>query len=351
MTHLSVVAIGLGSLGRLESHIANSLERVEIVGGADPSEDARSTFESELHAPAYDSHEELLDGVDADAAIVSSPHTLHFDHAMSCLERGVHVHLEKPMVTDLDDARTLVREAESRDCVLAVGYQRHFDDRFRELRRVIDEGRIGTPHMATCHLEQVWIDAVGGSWRGNPALSGGGQLYDSGSHLLDSLLWTTRSTPVDVAATTDSRGADVDVNSALAVTLRRGEDRMTASVGVSGAGESSPAPGEMLAIWGTEGSVSFDGETIRVTENGTTYEATPAEPSFEDLTERKLGNFFDVVRGDAESAIPPADAVKVTALTEAAYESAESGRRVEVDASLEGLEGGVETPVDAVQNG
>ncbi|SFG02301.1 Predicted dehydrogenase [Halopelagius inordinatus] len=347
MTHLSVVAIGLGSLGRLESHIANSIDGVDIVGGADPAEDARATFESELHAPAYGSHEELLDDVDADAAIISSPHTLHFEHAMSCLERGVHVHLEKPMVTDLGDARALAREAEARDCVLAVGYQRHFDDRFREMRRIIDEGRIGTPHMATCHLEQVWIDAVGDGWRGNPALSGGGQLYDSGSHLLDSLLWTTRSTPVSVAATVDSRGADVDVNSALAVTLERGDDRMTASVGVSGAGESGPAPGEMLSIWGTEGSVSFDGEIIRVTEDGATHESTPAEPSFEDLTERKLGNFFDAARGDAESEIPPADAVKVTALTEAAYESAESGRRLAVDA---GLEASVETPADAVQN-
>lgn len=347
MTHLSVVAIGLGSLGRLESHIANSLDDVEIVGGADPSASARGTFESELHAPAYDSHEELLDSVDADAAIISSPHTLHFEHAMSCLERGVHVHLEKPMVTDLDDARTLAREAEARGCVLAVGYQRHFDDRFREIRRIIDEGRIGAPHMATCHLEQVWIDAVGDSWRGNPALSGGGQLYDSGSHLLDSLLWATRSTPVAVAATVENRGADVDVNSALAVTLERDDGRMTASVGVSGAGRSSPAPGETLSVWGTEGSVSFDGETIRVVENGTTYEATPEEPSFEDLTERKLGNFFDAIRGDAESRIPPADAVKVTALTEAAYESAESGRRVEVDA---GLDGAAEAPAEPVRS-
>jgi predicted dehydrogenase len=335
MTRLSAVAVGLGSLGRLEARIARSLDGVDVVGGADPSDAARAAFESAFDAPAYDSHESLLDDVDADAAIVSSPHTLHYEHARSCLERDVHVHLEKPMVTDLDHARDLVAEAEARNLVLAVGYQRHFDPRFRELRRIVDEGRIGTPHMATCHLEQVWISANGDSWRGDPALSGGGQLYDSGSHLLDSLLWTTRSDPVDVAATVDNRGADVDVNTALAATLERDDGRITASIGVSGAGQSAPAPGEMLSIWGTEGSVSFDGETIRVVEGGVPYESTPAEPSFEDLTERKLENFVDAVRGDADLEIPPADAVKVTALTEAAYESAASGRRVTVDAGFD----------------
>lgn len=334
MSKLTVVAIGLGDLGRLECRSIDSMDGVSLVAGADPSTDARDAFQYELGRHTYDSHEAMLDDVDADAAIVSTPHTLHADHAEACLNRGVHVHLEKPMVTDLDDARALVERARESDLVLAVGYQRHLDDRFREIRRLVDEGRIGTPHMATCHLEQDWVRWNRDRWRGNPALSGGGQLYDSGSHLLDALLWTTRSTPVEVAATVDDRGADVDVNTALAVTLDRDGDRLTASVGVSGEGQSGPAPGESLRIWGTEGSVSFDGETLRVVESGTEYEATPSEPTFEELTARKLENFVEAVRDGAELEIPPSDAVKVTALTEAAYESAESGRRVSVDAEI-----------------
>jgi predicted dehydrogenase len=335
MTPLSVVAIGLGDLGRLECRIANSLDAVSLVGGADPAQEARRAFEAEFDAPTFASETDLLEAVDADAAIISTPHTLHYQQATTCLERGLHVHVEKPMVTDADEAKRLVHKAWDTDCVLAVGYQRHFDNRFREIRRLIDEGRIGTPHMASCHLEQVWISWNRDRWRGNPALSGGGQLYDSGSHLLDALLWTTRSTPVDVAATVDYRGAEVDVNSALAVTLERDDGRLTASIGVSGAGQSSPSPGEGIHIWGTEGAISFDGETIRLMDDGTTYEATPEEPSFEELTRRKLGNFFDTIRGEAELEIPPEDGVKVTALTEAAYESAESGRRVGVDATVE----------------
>lgn len=331
---LRVAGIGVGDLGRLELGLIDERDDVDVVAGADPSPDARDTFEYEHGVPTYEDYETMLHEEDVDAACIVSPHTLHYEQAKACFEHGVHVHMEKPMVTDLDDARDLVATAEERELILAVGYQRHFDPRFREIRRLVDDGRIGDVHMVTGHLEQVWIKWTHDKWRGNPALSGGGQLYDSGSHLLDALLWTTRSSPVSVAAAVDNRGYDVDVDSALAAVFEREDgSRITASIGVSGDGQSTPSPGESLQLIGTEGTIHFDGEHIRVIEDGITYESTPHDPGFEDLTRQKLGNFVDAVCYDAALDIPAGDALKVTALTEAAYQSAESGERVAVDLS------------------
>ncbi|WP_224447070.1 Gfo/Idh/MocA family protein [Haloprofundus salilacus] len=329
---MNVVGIGLGSLGRLELRTLAALDGVDLIAGADVSADAREVFAEEHDVPTYESYEEMLDVEDADAACIVTPHTLHYEQARACLDQGVHVHLEKPMVTDLDHARDLRRRAGETDLTLAVGYQRHVDWRFRKIRRLIDEGAIGDLHMAVCFLEQVWISFAEERWRGNPALSGGGQLYDSGSHLLDALLWTTQSDPVSVAAAVDDRGHDVDVNSALAVTLDRDGDRVSASVGVSGAGRSTPAPGEGLHLWGTEGRISLADDTLTVESGGEVEAEDAPEPEFEELTETKLRNFVDVVRGDAELVIPAADAVRVTALTEAAYEAAETGQTVDIDA-------------------
>jgi predicted dehydrogenase len=330
----TVAGIGVGDLGRLELELIGTVDGVEVVAGADPNPDAREALEYRHDALAFADYVEMLDEVDPDAAVIVSPHTLHYEQAMACLERGVHVHLEKPMVTDVDHADDLIDAAAERGLTLAVGYQRHLDPRFRELRRLVDEGRIGELHAAVCHLEQGWIEWTREQWRSNPDLSGGGQLYDSGSHLLDALLWTTRATPVSVAAAVDDRGEDVDVNSALAAVLDRGGSSITASIGVSGDGTSTPAPGESLRLLGTEGSIAYDGKTIEVVEDGVAYEATPDEPSFEDVTERKLRNFVEAIRGEADLAIPAEDALQVTALTEAAYEAAASGRTVDVAAML-----------------
>jgi predicted dehydrogenase len=344
----NAACIGLGDLGRLEASVLDSLDGVRLVGGADPAPAARERFEAELGRPTYATVDELLGGEDVDLVTIVTPHTLHYDQARECLSRDVHVHLEKPMVTDLAHADDLIERAAARDLVLAVGYQRHFDPRFREIRRLVDAGRIGRPHMAVAHLEQEWIRWTRHQWRSNPELSGGGQLYDSGSHLLDALLWTLRADPMSVTATVDRQGYDVDVNSALTIGLERRETGgartgelaspvpITASVGVSGAGTSIPDPGESLRLWGTEGTVSFDGETIAVRESGMTYETTPPTPDFEELTRQKLGNVVESIAGEAELRIPAADGRRVVALTEAAYEAAERGEQVAVSEPLDG---------------
>lgn len=362
-SELTCACIGLGDLGRMELSIWERLDGLTVVGGADPSPAARRETEAAHGVDTYADHEDLLAATAPDLVSIATPHTLHYGQARDALAHGAHVHVEKPMVTDLADARDLIARADRADLTLAVGYQRHFDPRVRELRRLLDAGRIGRPHMAACHLEQHWIGWNRDRWRGDPSLSGGGQLYDSGSHLLDTLLWTTRTTPTAVLAEIDRMDAAVDVNAALSVRLARngddpggvtggagngpgdadadatadadGRPTLTASIGVSGDGPSGPAPGESMRVVGTDGMVSFDGERVEVTESGVTYRATPDDPGFEELTRRKFQNVVDAIRGEADLEIPASDALKVTALTEAAYEAAAAGERVTIDAQAE----------------
>lgn len=331
---IRIGAIGLGALGTISTRILDEREDVRIVAGVDTDPDARSAFETDYAAASYGDTEALLSNEELDAASIVTPHTLHARQIRACLEAGVSVHVEKPMVTDLADAVVLCDLADEHEPVLQVGYQRHFHPRFRELKRLVDDGRIGTPHMVSCHLEQAWLDAVGGSWRTDPDLSGGGQLYDSGSHLLDALLWVTGSRPVSVAATTDRRGERVDVNSALAATLERDGEPITASIGVTGAGSTGPDTGEGLFVWGTEGAVEYDGGCVRVREGDVAYETGIEDPSFEALTRRKLASFLRAVRGEEPPAVGPEVGLRITALTEAAYEAAETGRTVDIEGRI-----------------
>ncbi len=326
-----VAAIGLGALGAIESRLLSGIDGVRVVAGSDPTEHARESFEADHAVPTYTDYEPMLDRHELDAVSIVTPHTLHAEQVSACLGRGLHVHVEKPMTTDLDDAAALCALATREECVLQIGYQRHFDPRFQEIKRLIGSGRIGEPHMAACHLEQDWLSVAEGTWRVDPSLSGGGQLYDSGSHLLDALLWTTGTTPRTVAAVTDSRGEAVDVDSALALTLDREDGSMTACVGVTGDGPTGPDTGEGLYVWGTEGAVEFDGETIAVTEGGHTYRTTiPSGTGFETVTRRKLEGFVAAVRGERETAVAGEFGLRVVALTEAAYEAAEGGRTIDV---------------------
>ena len=328
-----VGAIGLGGLAYLELDVLAGLSDVEVVAGTDVAGEARKLFEPEFGVSAYDDYEVMLEAHadDLDAALVTTPHALHFEHAMACLERGLDVYVEKPMVTDVGDAVELVETADEIGSVLQVGYQRHFHPGFREVKRLIDDGRLGDLHTVDCYLAQEWIRRHQDTWRMKPELSGGGQLYDSGSHLLDVLLWMTSAEPAEVAAQIEYHEPRLDVNSALAVTLACEPRPIIASVGVSGDGI-AVEPSEGYFIWGTEGRVTYTGDEITLArKGGVTYTAhVESETDFHTLTRKKLTNFVASVRGEAEPAVPGEVGLKVTALTEAAYRAAETGETVDI---------------------
>jgi predicted dehydrogenase len=331
---LRVGAIATGGLAFREAQLFDELDGVEVVAGADVDPAAREVFADEFGTAVYEDHAEMLDAEDLDAVNVVTPHTLHYEQTTDALERGLHVHLEKPMVTTVAHGHDIIQRAAERDLVLQVGYQRHFHPGYREIRRLVEEGRIGDVHMVACYLAQDWISGQAGTWRVNPELSGGGQLSDSGSHLLDAMLWTTDSKPASVAASMDYRDQDVDVNSALAATLEGPSGPITASIGVSGDGTSFE---EGLAIWGTEGHIEYGHGEITVAESdGQTYTAeVEADTGFRTLTSAKLGAFVEAIRGEREVAVPGEYGLLVTALTEGAYEALECGETVDVQQLIE----------------
>lgn len=337
---VSLAGFGLGGLGLLELELLDDMEDVQIVAGADPAADAREDFRETFDAPAYETIDELLADHDPDAVSIASVHSVHYEQALACIEREIAVHVEKPMTTTLVDALKLEQVAAEADAVVQVGYQRHFDPRYRELRERIADDEIGDPHFVDCHLEQRWTHATE-SWRGNPDLSGGGFLYDSGSHLIDVLCWTLDAEPVAVSAMTDDRETGVDINSALAVELEREESSITASVALSGAGTTGPEVGDSLDIYGTDGRIAYadDGVLVTDAEGESESVVVGGDTEFVPLTEAKLQNWIDAVRDEAEVAVPPEHGVRAIALTEAAAIAAEHGERVDVQELIEEVSG------------
>ena len=159
---------------------------------------------------------ELLARDDVDAVIIATPHTLHTEHGMAAIEAGKHTLIEKPMVCSVPDAHTILERLKSFDKIFALAYQRHAQGPFRYMQQQISSGEMGAVTFISALQCQGWKKGTAGSWRQDLGLSGGGQINDSGSHLLDILLWVTGLTVAEVAAFMDNMGTPVDINSALA---------------------------------------------------------------------------------------------------------------------------------------
>ena len=98
-------------------------------------------------------------------------------------------------VNTVADAVEIVQRVEASGKVVGIAYQRHTEPMFRYIRSEIAGDRYGRVQHTSALLQQKWRTGTLGSWRQDPAVAGGGFLHDSGSHMVDILLWVTGLTP------------------------------------------------------------------------------------------------------------------------------------------------------------
>ncbi len=296
----------------------------------------------------YTDYETMLDAEaeTLDAVLIGTPHTLHYEQILAAFERDLHVICDKPLTTDIDEARDLVARDNRREEVLMVGYQRHLDPAFIRARQLWAEDD-REPRWITAEVCQEWVDPFEDTWRQNPDLSGGGYLYDTGSHLLDCILWTTQLTPEAVSATmtfidedsaeprsAGSRAAAprgrVDGSGSVTVRFTTGA---TATFSYSG---ETPCMREHIRMWDQQGAVALDthdwepSEYVEIDADNGEY-----RPRIKPSRRRtKADAFIEAIRTGEEPAATALDGLRVTAVTEAAYESARNeGSFVSVDAA------------------
>ncbi|MEM4781086.1 MAG: Gfo/Idh/MocA family oxidoreductase [Halalkalicoccus sp.] len=276
----------------------------------------------ELGVPAesrYERYAAMLDEEELDAVLIGTPHTLHYEQILAAMDYDLHVLCDKPLTTDLDDARDLVARDAARDETLMVGYQRHLYRAFVEAReRWAEAGR--TPRWITAEISQDWVGRFEGTWRTDPDLSGGGYLYDTGSHLLDSILWSTGLTPTAVAAEMAFVDDERRVDGRSHVTIRF-EEGATASVTCSG---ETPCMREHIHIWDAEGATYLDSKDWEANELvEIDAESGEHRPRLDrGSLPNKAEAFVAAVRDGSEPPATALDGLRVTAVTEAAYESA-----------------------------
>lgn len=165
------------------------------------------------------SPEELWTGDPVDLVVLASPNRTHVPLATAALRAGVPVVVDKPLAGTAAEAYELAALAKDRGLLLSVFQNRRWDNDFLTLRRLLDDGELGTVQRFESRFER-WRPQPKGGWResGDPAEIGG-LLYDLGSHLVDQAL-TLFGPAVRVYAESDTRrpGAEVDDDTFIAIT-------------------------------------------------------------------------------------------------------------------------------------
>lgn len=236
--------IGSGVMARV--HLDEMVRRDDTIVGAvcEPSDDAygRTVALFERHGVAAPPNEpdwrRFLDRFagELDAVVIITPHALHFDQATACLEAGLDVLLEKPMVLTADEARALIATRDRTGRLLVVAFQGSLSPHVREASRLLRSGQLGPILNVSAVVWQDWGTQTEGTWRQNPTLSGGGFLFDTGAHMLNTVADLAGEDFTEVAAWLEDDGQPVDIRAAVIARLASG-----ALVTMNGCGHAIPS--------------------------------------------------------------------------------------------------------------
>jgi predicted dehydrogenase len=204
--------VGLAGCGRIAELVhlnaLAQLPNVELVAFAESDPERREQVKRRApKAIACASYQELIQAPELDAVVICLPPALHAKAAIAAFEKGKHVYLEKPLATNLDDARHVLAAWKKAKVVGMIGFNYRLNPLFRKLREHVESGTLG---QLVC-VRSIFSTAAKRmpGWRRSRS-EGGGVLLDLASHHLDLLRFFFRQEIREIRAELESHSSDDD---------------------------------------------------------------------------------------------------------------------------------------------
>ena len=181
--------IGCGAAAKVHLfHLLREHPEVQITAICDPVAPKDELFTS-VAVPHYNDYKEMLKQEQLDAVSIVSPHYLHYQQALACAEKNIHVLCEKPLALEYAQACEVVERFQEHNLVLTAMLPRRFFNNTLALQKVIADERLGKIESINYTLNVHKKDDYYLGWRGQKNLVGGGVLMCQALHDLDRLTY------------------------------------------------------------------------------------------------------------------------------------------------------------------
>ena len=340
---IDVVLLGCEHLPHVRSY-AGALQRspaARVVGVHDPSPDLGAPLADDLGVGYSADAEELLERTRPDAAVVCSATDRHRVLVETAAARGVHVLCEKPLATDVVDARAMVAACAAGQVQLHTGFVSRFYPALLEAREVVARGELGVVRgMVGGNRGLPPLSPRYPSWITDGVRAGGGALIDHSVHVIDAMRFLTGLEAQEVLAETGTlfAGTAVEDSALVSVVFEGG---MPASVDPSWS-VTPDGPWEydfFLRLLGTEGSLGImtgrESLSVAGRHGARTFEHLAFEP---DIDQAMVEAFLrSVAVGRVlDPCATGEDGLRTVEVACAAYASVERGEFVPTAAGVRG---------------
>jgi myo-inositol 2-dehydrogenase / D-chiro-inositol 1-dehydrogenase len=328
---MRVALIGAGRIGRLHARLLSATPGIDELVVADALTDRAAEVAEDVGAEAAATIEAALDRVDA--VVIAAATDAHADLIRQSIRGGLPTFCEKPLARDLPDTLSVATEIGRSGVPFQLGFQRRFDPGYREARRLIASGELGTVYVVrlTGHdpapPHESYIPASGGLFR------------DFSIHDFDVLRWLTGREVEEVYADGGATNFPVfarydDVDTAVATLRLAG-----GGFAILSTTRHDPLGYDVRTeVFGSKDSISVGlgpRMPLRSVEPGVPPPAGPIWPDFlhrfPDAYAAEFAAFVDVAQGRRDSPCTAYDGVAALRIAEAATAALKEHRIVRLE--------------------
>ena len=198
MPKIRIGLIGYGGIGRVHAaayraipfHYGLPADSIAIAGVATTRGETAQRAASEIGCDFYtDDYRELLAHADIDAVDICTPNNSHHEIVQAAAAAGKHITCEKPLAMDVAQAEAMARAVEAAGLKAQLTFNFRFFPAIARAKQLIDAGFVGRlfSFRGTYHRSSYISSDKPMSWRLKREITGGGALFDLGSHILDLL--------------------------------------------------------------------------------------------------------------------------------------------------------------------
>jgi myo-inositol 2-dehydrogenase/D-chiro-inositol 1-dehydrogenase len=323
MAKIKIGFLGAGYIAGVHASILARDERVQITAVHDVVKKRARQLAGTAGASLAHSTSEVL--AMCDAIYITTPNTKHTELAILAAESGTHVFCEKPMATDLDDARRVLEAAKRSKYIFQMGHNRRFAPVYAELKQML----LSTHQPHSAHVKMNRGELLNPDWVGNPKITGG-FLYETTVHMFDMLRFLFGEVKTLQAIGSSHEYKEIDDFSVL-LTFAGGLHATLAS----SADASWLFPFERIEVFCHHSTiVTREMESLAYSEG---LEGRQVEHSMHQLSkEEKWGyaqedrSFIDSITGGVPPAVTAFDGYKSVELVDAVYESVRTGQSISI---------------------
>jgi predicted dehydrogenase len=341
---LWVGVVGGGDIGLRNANSVRAAPAAVVAAVCDINPEVLRDLAKRFEVPAIPEYERLLARSDVDAVLLSVPHMLHAPLAIQAAQAGKHVLLEKPMGINLHDATRIVEACRQAGVRLTVNFSFRYRPTIELACQLIQDEILGEIFGIQINLlmfkgARYWAGGftarTSGDWRASKEKAGGGILILQVCHALDYLRYCTG---LEVTRTSSEYGtfaSPVEVEDAVVVNLQYGNGAI-GSITASSYWRGTPL--DEVRIWGTHGALRIEKNNKLSFWSARRWRGLGAGREHHlnkmpemDYTAKWIHRFAVAIANDEPHEITGKDGWINNAVIEAAYDSRDLGRTVEVE--------------------